>query len=46
MNRICGFMLFWIGFGILIGLIIADGILCTVISGLLLLIGFNLFCRD
>lgn len=46
MNRICGFMLFWIGFGILIGLFIKNIIICTLVSGFLLLIGFNLFCRD
>ena len=32
MNRVIGFMMFWIGFGILIGLLLSDAVCCVLIS--------------
>ena len=46
MNRVIGFMLFWIGFGILIGLQLSDAVCCVLISAACLLLGYLLFCRD
>lgn len=44
MNRVIGFLLFWVGIGILICLFIHSKLLAILLAALLLLIGYNLFC--
>ena len=44
MSRLLGFLLFWVGIGILLGILIPHGFLAVILAILLLLIGYNLFC--
>ena len=44
MKRLAGFLMFWTGVGILLGLVIPNTFLAVVAAGLLLLAGYNLFC--
>lgn len=44
MKRMIGFILFWIAIGMLIMLFIHNILIGFIIIGLLLLIGYNLFC--
>ena len=44
MKRMIGFILFWIAVGMLIMLFIHNILIGFIIIGLLLLIGYNLFC--
>ena len=44
MSRLLGFLLFWVGIGILLGILIPNGFLAVILAILLLLIGYNLFC--
>ena len=44
MCRILGFLLFWIGIGILIGMLLPNPFLCVLAVAVLLLLGYNLFC--
>ncbi|MDD7741054.1 MAG: hypothetical protein SOT28_03830 [Fusicatenibacter sp.] len=43
MCRILGFLLFWTGFGLLIGLMIRSSLLTIIAAGVLLLVGYQLF---
>lgn len=44
MRRIIGYTLFWMGIGMLIAVIIPYVIISVIITAVLLLIGYNLFC--
>lgn len=44
MNRLLGFLLFWVGIGMLLGIIIPNAFCVVILAILLLLIGYNLFC--
>ncbi len=44
MNRVLGFLMFWIGIGMVIGLLIRSELLVLILAALLLLVGYNLFC--
>ena len=44
MGRLLGFLLFWVGIGILLGILIANAFCAVILALLLLLIGYNLFC--
>lgn len=43
MKRICGFILFWLGIGIVIGLYLEASFILICILIVLILIGYNLF---
>ncbi len=45
MRRMVGFILFWIAIGMTIMLFITNGFLAICIIILLLILGYNLFCR-
>ncbi len=45
MGRFFGLMLFCIGIGMVIGLLIADNIVIVIAAGCCLLCGYHLFCR-
>ena len=44
MSRLVGFLLFWVGIGILLVILIPNGFLAVILAIILLLIGYNLFC--
>lgn len=44
MNRVIGFMMFWMGIGMLMCLLIHSQFFVIILAALLLLIGYNLFC--
>lgn len=44
MNRILGFLMFWLGIGMLIGMFIPNHFVVILIAAFLLLVGYNLFC--
>ncbi|MGI6094275.1 MAG: hypothetical protein ACOYBL_02470 [Lachnospiraceae bacterium] len=44
MNRVLGFMLFFIGVGMLIALIFPKCFFMLIVAGVFLLVGYNLFC--
>ncbi|MBR1391299.1 MAG: hypothetical protein IJ567_07650 [Lachnospiraceae bacterium] len=44
MKRLCGYTLFMIGIGILVMLILPNDVLGVIISIVLLIVGYNLFC--
>ena len=44
MNRLLGFLLFWVGVGMLLGIMIPSVFCVVILAALLLLIGYNLFC--
>ena len=44
MGRLLGFLLFWVGIGILLGILIPNAFCAVILALLLLLIGYNLFC--
>lgn len=44
MNRILGFLIFWVGIGILIGIFLPNEFCAVLLAASLLLIGYNLFC--
>ncbi|MDD6305074.1 MAG: hypothetical protein PUA79_10740 [Lachnospiraceae bacterium] len=46
MKRLWGFIFFWIGIGMLVMLFLPSDVLGVIISILLLLIGYNLFCCE
>lgn len=46
MCRVIGFMLFWTGIGILIGLLLSEAVFCVLVSAACLFLGYHLFCRD
>ncbi len=45
MGKLLGLILFFIGIGIVIGLLIADTVIAVVLSGACLLCGYHLFCH-
>ena len=45
MEKLIGFMLFFIGLGMVIGLLIAENVILVVAAGVFLLMGYNLFCH-
>ncbi len=44
MKRLIGFLMFWTGAGIFLGLVIPNTFLAVLTAGALLLAGYNLFC--
>jgi len=44
MSRIIGFLLFWVGVGMLIALIFPKCFFMVVAAAICLLVGYNLFC--
>ena len=45
MKKLIGFMLFFIGLGMVIGLLIAENVILVVAAGVFLLMGYHLFCH-
>ena len=45
MEKLIGFMLFFIGLGMVIGLLIAENVILVVAAGVFLLMGDHLFCH-
>ena len=45
MEKLIGFMLFFIGLGMVIGLLIAENVILVVADGVFLLLGYHLFCH-
>lgn len=45
MRRLCGFVLFWMAVGIVIGMFLSSNfvVICLIIA--MLIVGFNLFCE-
>lgn len=44
MRRLAGFLMFWTGVGIFLGILIPSTFCAVVAAGLLMLAGYNLFC--
>lgn len=44
MRRLIGFLLFWMGVGILLALIIPKCFLMVLLAAVCLIVGYNLFC--
>ena len=44
MKRILGFLMFWLGIGVLLGILIPNAFCAVILAALMLLIGYNLFC--
>ncbi|MFQ9717531.1 MAG: hypothetical protein ACLRVB_09950 [Blautia sp.] len=44
MNRVCGFALFFIGVGIVIGLLVPKCLVVALIAACCLMAGYHLFC--
>lgn len=44
MRRLCGFVLFWMGVGMFIGLYLEPGFWIIVLIIIMLVLGYNLFC--
>lgn len=45
MEKLIGFMMFFIGLGMVIGLLIAENAILVTTAGVLLLLGYHLFCH-
>ena len=45
MEKLIGFMLLFIGLGMVIGLLIAENVILVVAAGVFLLMGYHLFCH-
>ncbi|MDO4273304.1 MAG: hypothetical protein Q4D16_06535 [Eubacteriales bacterium] len=45
MGRLLGLVLFFIGIGMVIGLLIAESIIVVIAAAVCLLCGYHLFCR-
>ena len=45
MEKLIGFMLFFIGLGMVIGFLIAENVILVVTAGAFLLVGYHLFCN-
>ena len=45
LEKLIGFMLFFIGLGMVIGLLIAENVILVVSAGIFLLLGYHLFCH-
>nr|WP_294679247.1 hypothetical protein [uncultured Blautia sp.] len=45
MGRICGLVLFFLGLGMVLGLLIAQNIIVIIAAVSCLLCGYHLFCR-
>lgn len=46
MTRVIGFILFWVGVGMLIQLIVPTNLWTVLIAAGLMLLGYNLFCSS
>lgn len=46
MNQLIGFLFFWLGFGMLLQMLLPDCIWTFCLSAVLMLVGYQLFCRD
>ena len=44
-KKLFGFMLFFIGIGMIIGMLIAENVVLVVSAGVFLLLGYHLFCH-
>lgn len=45
MEKLIGFMMFFVGLGMVIGLLIAENAVLVTAAGVLLLLGYHLFCH-
>ena len=45
LEKLIGFMLFFIGIGMIIGMLIAENVVLVVSAGVFLLLGYHLFCH-
>ena len=45
-GRLLGLMLFCIGIGMVIGMLIEENVIIIIASGLCLLCGYHIFCKD
>ncbi|MGN8754950.1 hypothetical protein [Blautia sp. HCP3S3_C4] len=45
MEKLIGFMFFFIGLGMVIGFLIAENVILVVTAGAFLLLGYHLFCH-
>lgn len=45
MGRLLGLMLFCIGIGMIIGMLVAENVILIISAGLCLLCGYHMFCR-
>ncbi|MDC7288107.1 hypothetical protein NXH76_09855 [Blautia schinkii] len=45
MGRLLGLVLFFIGIGMVIGLLIAESVIVVIAAAVCLLCGYHLFCR-
>ncbi len=45
MGRLLGLMLFCIGIGMVIGMLIAENVIIVIVSGLCLMCGYHIFCK-
>ena len=45
LEKLFGFMLFFIGIGMIIGMLIAENVVLVVSAGVFLLLGYHLFCH-
>lgn len=45
MKRLCGFVLFWMAVGMVIGMFLSTGFLVICIIVAMLIAGYNLFCE-
>lgn len=45
MGKLLGLILFFIGIGMVIGMLIADNIIIIIFAGIFLMCGYHMFCR-
>ncbi|MDY4692724.1 MAG: hypothetical protein SO401_04060 [Blautia sp.] len=45
MEKLIGLILFFIGLGMVIGLLVAENVILVITAAIFLLIGYHLFCR-
>lgn len=45
MGRLLGLVLFCIGIGMVIGMVISESVILVILAGLLLLCGYHMFCQ-
>ena len=45
MGKVLGFMLFFIGLGMVIGLLVSETVALLIVAALCLMCGYHLFCK-
>lgn len=45
MGKLLGLMLFFIGIGMVIGMLVADSIVIVIVAAIFLMCGYHMFCR-